>query len=74
MAMKSSYDSEEDILTLDVSDGEYWKSIELPSGIVIDISKDGKVLGLEIWHASKIFFGDAKKIIESADGFRDRND
>jgi len=66
MATKSSYDEEEDILSIDVAEGEYWKSIELPSGIVIDISRDGKVLGLEIWKASKIFFGDAKKIIESA--------
>ena len=66
MKMKSWYDEEEDILGIKVKEGDYWKSIELPSGIVIDLDKNGQVIGLEIWQASKIFFGDAKKAIESA--------
>jgi uncharacterized protein YuzE len=60
------YDSEEDILGIRIQDKEYWKSIELPNGIVIDISKDGEVIGLEIHKASRVFSGDIKRVIESA--------
>lgn len=48
------YDNEEDILGIRVQDKAYWKSIELPNGIVIDISKDGEVISIEIHKASKI--------------------
>ena len=64
--MKNWYDSEEDILGSQIKEGEYWKSIELPSGIVIDVSKNGEVIGMEIHKASRIFSGDVKKVIESA--------
>jgi uncharacterized protein YuzE len=64
--MENWYDKEEDVLGIHIQDKEYWKSIELPNGIVLDISKDGKVIGLEILRASKIFSGDIKKVIESA--------
>ena len=60
------YDKEEDILGIKIQNKEYWKSIELPNGIVIDISKDGEVVGIEIHRASRIFSGDIKKVIESA--------
>jgi len=62
--MESWYDSEEDILGIYIQDREYWKSIELPSGIVIDISNDGEIIGMEIFNASKIFSGDVKKVID----------
>ena len=65
--MKNWYDNEEDILGIQISEGEYWKSIELPNGIVIDVSKSGKVIGMEIHRASRIFSGDVKRVIESAE-------
>lgn len=58
------YDREEDILNIEINGGEYWKSIELPNGVVIDIDKEGKIKGIEILKASKIFSGDAKKVIK----------
>ncbi len=64
---KNWYDKEEDILGVRIRDGEYWKSIELPNGIVIDISKDGQIIGMEIHRASRIFSGDKKIIIEDAE-------
>ncbi len=64
--MEEWYDSEEDILNIELNSGEYWKSIELPNGIIIDIDKNGKINSIEILRASKIFSGDAKKVIESA--------
>ena len=64
--MRNWYDKEEDILGIQIKEAEYWKSIELPNGIVIDISKNGEVIGIEIHKASKIFSGDIRKVIESA--------
>ncbi len=63
--MKSWYDKE-DVLNVEISDDEYWKSIELPNGIVIDIGKKGTITGIEILRASKIFSGDVKRVIEVA--------
>ncbi|MBI2499761.1 DUF2283 domain-containing protein [Candidatus Woesearchaeota archaeon] len=64
--MENWYDKKEDILNIEMSDKEYWKSVELPSGVVIDISKDGAIIAIEILRASKIFSGDVKKVIEVA--------
>ena len=64
--MENWYDPEEDILGIHILDKPYWKSVELPNGIVIDVSKDGEIIGIEIIGASKIFSGDAKKVIELA--------
>ena len=60
------YDDEEDILGIKINRGDYWKSIELPNGIIFDVSKEGKVIGLEILRASKVFSGDVQKVIEMA--------
>ncbi|MDO8623605.1 MAG: DUF2283 domain-containing protein [archaeon] len=62
--MEEWYDKEEDILNIEISDGEYWKSIELPNGITIDVDKNGKIKAIEILRASKIFSGDVKKVLE----------
>jgi len=61
-----TYDKEADILNIDLEDKEYWKSIELPNGMVMDISKDGSIISIEILWASNFFSGDAKKVIEMA--------
>ena len=64
--MESWYDSEEDVLGIHLQDKEYWKSIELPNGIVIDVSKEGEITGMEIFNASRIFSGDVKNVIDAA--------
>lgn len=64
--MESWYDKKEDILNVQVQDKEYWKSVELPNGIILDITKDGLIAGIEILEASKIFSGDIKKVIQVA--------
>ena len=66
MKMEEWHDKEEDMLNIELNSGEYWKSIELPNGIVIDIDKKGKIKAIEILKASKIFSGDAKEVIETA--------
>jgi len=64
--MEQWYDKEEDILGIRLEDKTYWKSIELPNGIIIDVSKEGSIIGMEIQKASNIFSGDVKQVIESA--------
>lgn len=61
------YDKEADVLNIEINDKEYWKSIELPNGVVFDVTKDGSITAIEILNASKLFFGDAKKVIEMAE-------
>lgn len=64
---KTMYDKEEDILNIELKKGIYWKSIELPNGVIIDLAKDGSILSIEILKASKVFAGNIKKIIEHAE-------
>jgi len=64
--MEVSYDDEEDILSIQLSSEAYWKSVELPNGVVFDVAKDGKITAIEILRASKVFSGDVKKVIETA--------
>jgi uncharacterized protein YuzE len=66
MVKEMWYDEESDILNLEINDKEYWKSIELPSGIVLDLAEDGSITSIEILRASKLFFGDTRKVIERA--------
>ena len=60
------YDEEEDVLGVQIIKEGYWKSIELPSGITIDISKKVEILGVEILKASKVFSGDVARVIKLA--------
>ena len=60
------YDKEADVLNVEINDKEYWKSVELGNGFVIDIAKDGSMTSIEILNASKQFYGDARKVIENA--------
>lgn len=60
------YDKDEDILNVQLRESGYWKSVELPNGVVIDISKDGKIVAIEFIRASETFSGDLRKVIEAA--------
>ena len=60
------YDKEADVLNVELNDKEYWKSIELPNGVDIDVAKDGSMTSIEILNASKLFYGDTRKVIENA--------
>jgi uncharacterized protein YuzE len=64
--MKSWYDEKEDVLNIQFKKYNYWKSVELPNGIVFDIAKDGTIVSIEVLHASKVFLGPNKKVIDVA--------
>lgn len=59
------YDKDADVLNLQLKQG-YWKSVELPNSIIIDIDKDGSISAIEILQASKVFSGDVRRVIELA--------
>lgn len=65
------YDKEADVLNIELNDKDYWKSIELPNGMIVDITKDGTITAIEILNASKLFFGDSKKVIDIAENISD---
>ena len=64
--VETFYDKDEDILNVQLKESGYWKSVELPNGVVIDISKDGKIVAIEFIRASETFSGDLKMVIEAA--------
>ena len=64
--MEQWYDQEEDIFNIQLADKPYWKSVELPSGVIIDVAKDGSIVGIEIQRASLVFSGDVKNVIQMA--------
>ena len=64
--VETFYDKDEDVLNIQLKGSGYWKSVELPNGVVIDISKDGAIVGIEFVMASRIFSGDLRKIIDAA--------
>ncbi len=64
--VETFYDKDEDILNVQLKESGYWKSVELPNGVVIDISKDGTIVAIEFIRASETFSGDLKMVIEAA--------
>lgn len=64
--MEKWYDQEEDILNIQLQRGTYWKSIELPNGVVFDVASDGSILAVEVLRASKVFSGDVQNVIQKA--------
>jgi len=51
--MKIRYDSKIDALYINLASGKYDKSKKITDSIVVDLTKSGKVLGIEILDASE---------------------
>jgi len=51
--MKITYDKEADALYLYFQEGVFSRNKEVEEGIILDIGKGNKILGIEILHASK---------------------
>lgn len=51
--MKITYDPEADAINIKFQSGRYNISKEIAEGIIIDYTKDGKVISIEILDASK---------------------
>jgi uncharacterized protein YuzE len=63
MTMESWYDEEEDILGMVLADKPYWKSVEA-GNVVLDLSHDGTIIGIDIMKASEIL-EDVPSVLES---------
>ncbi len=62
------YDSEEDVLGIQLAEKKYWKSVEVSENVVIDLSRDGEIIGIEIFKARYSFKKDAPLIVSKATG------
>lgn len=51
--MKVKYDPKIDALYIDLSTGKYEKTRKITDSILIDVTKSGKVLGIEILDATE---------------------
>ena len=53
--MKLTIDREADALYLDLDESLSYESQEIAPGVILDYSKDGKVVGIEMLYLSKRF-------------------
>lgn len=61
--MKVNYDEKQDALYIDLASGDYRTSKKISESILVDVAKDGKILGIEILDASEnIKYFDPKDI------------
>lgn len=60
------YDSEEDVLGIQLANKKYWKSVEVSKSVVVDLSEDGEIIGIEIFQARQRFKKDAPLIVSRA--------
>lgn len=51
--MTLRYDPEADAVYIKLADGDYDESEEVSPGVILDFTKDGQVMGIEILNASK---------------------
>ena len=64
--MKIFFDSKNDVMRIKFQDGKYEISKEVDDGIIIDMTKDNKIMAIEILNASeKIPISEMKKIAVS---------
>jgi len=52
--MRTRYDSEYDILYIDIKDKKVYDTQPLDEDILLDLDEEGNIVGIEIWQASKL--------------------
>ncbi len=60
------YDGKEDVLGIQLKSKDYWKSVEISKNVVVDLSDDGEIMGIEILGARRSFKKDAPLIVSKA--------
>ena len=53
LPLKVLYDPETDILYFHFADGEVEEVIEAGDGVVVELGKEGRIMGVEVWGASR---------------------
>lgn len=60
--MKIEYDSEVDIMYIELRDADIQESDEVSEGVVVDYDKDGRPVGIEILDASTLLGAIPQKV------------
>lgn len=60
------YDEKEDVLGIQLKKKNCWKGVEVSKHVVVDLSKDGEIIGIEILGARQAFKKDAPFIVSKA--------
>lgn len=64
--MSELWYDDEDVLGIQFSKKKYWKSVEVAPNVVMDLSKNGEIIGIEILKAKESFKKDVPMVISSA--------
>lgn len=56
--MKIEFDKEADAVYIEFNDGEFAANKKIDKNTIIDLDKDGRILGIEIINASKVISKD----------------
>ncbi|MDG6900893.1 MAG: DUF2283 domain-containing protein [Nitrososphaerota archaeon] len=62
------YDEKEDALGIQLKSRGYWKSVEVSNNVVMDLTKEGEIIGIEILGVRDTFKKDAPLIVSRASG------
>jgi uncharacterized protein YuzE len=57
------YDKEADAIGIMLKDKNHWKGVEVSKHVVVDLSKDGEIVGIEILGVKEAFKKDAQLIV-----------
>ena len=62
--MKIMYDPAADALYIQFMEGKFYKNKQIDEDTILDLSKDGALLGLEILNASKKILPENLKVVQ----------
>lgn len=62
------YDEKEDVLGMHLKNRRSWRSLEVGRNVVIDLSREGEIVGIEILAAKQFFKKDAPLLVSKASG------
>jgi uncharacterized protein YuzE len=51
--MNVRYDSESDIAYIELSDSEYSHSVKVDKNVLLELGKDGSLIGVELWNVKQ---------------------
>ncbi len=60
------YDKEADTIGIMLKDKSHWKGVEVSKHVVVDLAKDGEIVGIEILGVKEAFKKDAPLIVSMA--------
>lgn len=57
------YDKEADVIGITLKNKRHWKGVEVSKHVVVDLAKDGEIVGIEILGVKEAFKKDAPLIV-----------